>query len=259
MHAGLKIALGVAATSLLAWGTHAMTGQRYIDGLGEKAQAALADTGVEGASVSMEEGQLKRVAVLDGDLPPAERAAAAQAVRNVAGIAEIRWADGYVPADGEDVAVEDCQKKVDQALAGKTITFRSGSAFMPDSSLAVVDAVAVALKDCPEVSIQVSGHTDLNGSEDVNQRVSEMRAQRVADELAKRGIPQTQIAAQGLGESQPAIEGTGAEADEANRRIEFAVSAPAAGSSATSEPAEDAAPDEATDASEDTPTKEGEE
>lgn len=241
MHAGLKIAIGVAATSLLAWGTHAATGQRYVDGLGEKAETALAESGVEGASVTMQDGQLARIAVLDGDLPPAERARAAAAVRNVYGIADIRWADGYVPAEGSmaEAGVEDCQKKVDQALAGKTITFRSGSAFMPDSSLAVVDAVAVAIKECPEVSIQVSGHTDLNGSEDVNLRVSEMRAQRVAEELAKRGVPQTQIAAKGLGETQPAVEGTGIEADEANRRIEFAVSAPGA------EPAEDAETDPA--------------
>lgn len=242
MNAFTKLLIGGAATSLLAWGAHAAGGERYIAGLGEGATTALAGTDVEGVTVAMAtEPALSRVAVLSGEgLTDEQRAAAEAAVRGVDGVSGVRWAgEGDKSASGGGAqgetataaAVTECQTGVDAAIAEKSINFRSGSAFMPESSLAVVTEVADALKDCDGLNVAVGGHTDATGSAEVNQNLSQGRADAVAAALTERGIAADRITATGFGSTKLKVPGDGA--NEANRRIEFTVSGAAA--SATTE------------------------
>ena len=229
-----KFLVGVAGTSLLAWGAHAMTGAGYIDGLEEQGRAALAAGNFDGATLTMARDPLSRVAVLDGVDDPALRAKIEAAVLATPGIASVRWAgdDGAAGAaaaagdgDGDGSggataeAVTACQSDVDTLMADKVITFRSGSAYMPESSLKVVDEVAAAIKDCDGMTIAVGGHTDATGSDEVNTTISQARADAVAAALTERGIDAGRITAKGFGSSQPKVPGDGA--NEANRRIEF--------------------------------------
>lgn len=232
-----KLLIGGAATSLLAWGAHAAGGEKYVAGLGEGATAALAGAEVEGVTVAMAtEPALSRVAVLSGEgLSDEQRAAAEAAVRGVDGVSEVRWAgegdDAGAGGDGDGdagdaataAAVTECQTGVDAAIAEKSINFRSGSTFMPDSSLAVVTEVADALKNCSGMTVAVGGHTDATGSAEVNQNLSQGRADAVAAALTERGVAADRITATGFGSTQLKVPGDGA--NEANRRIEFTVSA----------------------------------
>ena len=226
-----KFLVGVGATSLLAWGAHAMTGENYIAGLESRASAALQGGDFAGVDLAMARDPLARVAVLSGITDPAARARAEAAVLAVPGISAVRWADAAAAdaaaAPAASVAeVAACQQDVDATMQGKVITFNSGSAYMPDSSLAVVDEVANAIRDCAGMAIAVEGHTDASGSAEVNQTLSQARADAVSAALATRGIAADRISATGFGSSQPVTPGDGYNA--ANRRIEFKLGAGAA-------------------------------
>ncbi len=227
----MKLLIGGAATSLLAWGAHAVGGEAYIKGLDKDAKAALTSSGVEGVDVHMQqEPSLSRVAILSGEgLTDEQRAAAEEAVRGVDGVSGVRWAGegddaAADSADGETTtpsaeAVDACQKNVDAVTNAETITFRSGSSYLSPQSLRIVDAVADALKECDGMTVAVEGHTDSSGSAQVNTKMSQARADAVAAALSERGISADRVSAKGFGPDKP-LEGKSA-ADAANRRIEF--------------------------------------
>jgi outer membrane protein OmpA-like peptidoglycan-associated protein len=82
--------------------------------------------------------------------------------------------------------------------------------------------VAVAIL-CPEVIIQVEGHTDSTGPMAYNQRLSERRAESGATVLNTRGIWKEQLATIGYGETRPIASNRTAAGRAKNRRIEFKV------------------------------------
>ncbi|MCP5396246.1 MAG: OmpA family protein [Sphingomonadaceae bacterium] len=236
-----KFLVGAAATSLLAWGAHTVHGDAYVSHIGEHVGEALQDASVEGVTASMQTDPLSRVVVLAGDVDDATRAKAEAAALAVSGVSRVVWAgaDGSASASANadatavDTASEEevatCQGNLDELMASKVINFRSGSAYMPESSLAVVDEVASALKGCAGMAIAVGGHTDATGSAEINQRLSQERADAVAAALAERGVDAARITATGYGSSKPKVPGDGA--NDANRRIEFTLgnaAAPAA-------------------------------
>ena len=84
--------------------------------------------------------------------------------------------------------------------------------------------LARAAEACPDVTIEVEGHTDAEGSDERNQPLSERRAQSVVDYLAERGVPVERMKAVGYGASQPVVPNDTSENMARNRRIEFRVS-----------------------------------
>ncbi|MCB2089234.1 MAG: OmpA family protein [Sphingomonadaceae bacterium] len=238
-----KFLVGAAATSLLAWGAHAVGGESYIDSIGTNATSALQGAGLDGVTAIMPSEPLSRVVVLKGDVDDATREKAEAAVLAVPGVSRVMWDSDYengafgdraadAAATGEtasEAEVATCQGNLDELMASKVINFRSGSAYMPESSLVVVDEVASALKGCDGMAIAVGGHTDATGSAEINQQLSQERADAVAAALAERGVDAARITATGYGSSKPKVPGDGA--NEANRRIEFTLgntAAPAA-------------------------------
>jgi OmpA-OmpF porin, OOP family len=133
--------------------------------------------------------------------------------------------------------VKNCQAEVDAVVKGKTINFTSGGAKIAPDSLPLIDAVAKAAKDCAGTNIEVSGHTDAQGNDAYNQRLSEERANAVVAALAERGIPTDRMTPKGYGETKPLDPGSSPEALAKNRRIEFGVSAAAAAPAAADKPA----------------------
>ena len=71
--------------------------------------------------------------------------------------------------------------------------------------------------------LTIYGHTDDQGAETYNQRLSERRAQAVERYLAQAGVSQEIMHAEGLGESSPRAAGASEEARQENRRVEIAV------------------------------------
>ena len=80
----------------------------------------------------------------------------------------------------------------------------------------------IVVKQNPYTAI-VIGHTDTMGSEQYNIGLSERRAQRVRQELIRRGIPENIITTKGMGESELLIETADEVAEARNRRVEIDV------------------------------------
>lgn len=77
----------------------------------------------------------------------------------------------------------------------------------------------------PDTDIVVVGHTDSDGSETYNQKLSEKRAASVLSFLTSKGISEARLISQGLGESQPRVSNETKEGKAQNRRVEFSITA----------------------------------
>ena len=99
------------------------------------------------------------------------------------------------------------------------LRFEKGSARIENSSLGSLDGLLRLLQQNLGVVVQVNGYTDNVGSEDTNQRLSQRRADAVADYLIKQGIDAFRITTLGYGERRP-VAGNGTEQGRLkNRRV----------------------------------------
>ena len=80
------------------------------------------------------------------------------------------------------------------------VTFATGSYTINQTFRNTLDAVASSLVQYPDSLIDVYGYTDSTGSDAFNQRLSEQRAQAVANYLTSRGVSAARIRSQGFGE-----------------------------------------------------------
>jgi OmpA-OmpF porin, OOP family len=243
MEAGSKILIGAALTALLAWGSHSAMdgGVKFVTGLEAKAQAALTSNTISGVTAVVERTpQLKRVIILSGDKTDAEKADIIAKMKAIPGVADARWDTGpvaakvdvapaKVEAPASTAAIAACQQDINKVMAGKTINFQSGSAYLAENNT-VLDEVAAALKPCAGMAVEVQGHTDLSGAPETNQTLSQDRAERVVAAMVAKGVPAERLTAKGYGSSRPLENTRSAAANAKNRRTVFAIAASAAAS-----------------------------
>lgn len=110
-----------------------------------------------------------------------------------------------------------------QVMSFANIYFDSGSATIKTESYSVLDGIADLLIANSSSRIEVSGHTDSQGSESSNQSLSERRAAAVKDYLVRRGVPASMLTVVGYGELRPVATNDTADGRARNRRIEFRV------------------------------------
>lgn len=91
------------------------------------------------------------------------------------------------------------------------------------STLAILDKTAKFLMESPNFVIEIAGHTDDQGNDAYNLKLSLARANTVRDYLIHLGVPASQLSAKGYGESSPLVSGTSPSARNANRRTEAIV------------------------------------
>ncbi|WP_298550331.1 OmpA family protein [uncultured Algibacter sp.] len=103
----------------------------------------------------------------------------------------------------------------------KTILFDTGKATIKAQSEAVLADIIGILKEYSTAKFTVEGHTDSVGSEKLNQRLSDSRANSVKEYLIQNGIDAFRLSALGYGESNP-IDSNKTRAGRANnRRVEI--------------------------------------
>ena len=86
-----------------------------------------------------------------------------------------------------------------------------------------VRRIAAVLQQYPDHQISVEGHTDSEGSDAYNQRLSEERASSVRAALVAGGVDPAKITSRGFGESQPVASNSTAAGRQQNRRVEVVV------------------------------------
>jgi OOP family OmpA-OmpF porin len=125
------------------------------------------------------------------------------------------------PASAVDATV--CQQLFAELLAIGKIRFLSGQANIDNDSRGLMDRLVEIALRCPTASLEISGHTDTDGDEDANMRLSERRAQAVLEYMLRAGLPGDRLVAVGHGQEQPVASNDTAEGKAQNRRIEFTV------------------------------------
>jgi OOP family OmpA-OmpF porin len=155
---------------------------------------------------------------------PAEAAAPVEAVAAEPVSAEQPAGPVATDATKDAYSNEECLNRFEVLSRTGSIYFRIASARLDPQSRPVLDAVLDVVTKCPQLKVEVSGHTDSDGDDAANQRLSERRAKSVAEFLVTAGAAQAQIGAVGYGESRPIAANDTDKNKGLNRRIEFSAS-----------------------------------
>ena len=121
----------------------------------------------------------------------------------------------YVPS------AQECLAQINGLLSERKINFEPGSDRVDLEGHELLDDLADVFKTCGEIPLEIAGHTDSQGREEMNQKLSQSRAQAVLVELQRRRILTSSFVAKGYGESQPIAPNDTEDGRETNRRIEF--------------------------------------
>jgi outer membrane protein OmpA-like peptidoglycan-associated protein len=76
----------------------------------------------------------------------------------------------------------------------------------------------------PGLRLEVEGHTDNTGSDELNQTLSEQRAETVRRYLVEQGLADGSVTARGFGKAMPVADNGTAAGRQKNRRVEIVVS-----------------------------------
>lgn len=116
-----------------------------------------------------------------------------------------------------------------QTARGEVVTFGDvlfalGKADVNSGAYANLDKLADYLKKNPERKVLIEGFTDSTGSDQVNLKLSQARADAVARELTNRGIAYDRITTRGYGKAYPVASNVNATDRALNRRVEVTIS-----------------------------------
>lgn len=103
--------------------------------------------------------------------------------------------------------------------ASEKIYFNTGSATIKAESFPELDGLAKILKDHPEVEASIEGHTDSEGNDAANLKLSKARAKSVKDYLISKGVEADHLSSEGYGETKPIADNKTAEGRAQNRRV----------------------------------------
>ena len=105
-------------------------------------------------------------------------------------------------------------------LNGNVLFAYNQSNLMPEAR-SELDSLMAKLQGADVVSVKVIGHTDSQGSDAYNQKLSERRASSVAAYLLSQGLAPDKLTSEGRGESQPVADNDTEEGRAQNRRVEL--------------------------------------
>ena len=105
------------------------------------------------------------------------------------------------------------------------IQFATGSATLLPASMPVLNDIVTVLKDAPAIKLRIEGHTDSDGNDEFNLKLSQDRAESVLAYLTSRGVDASRLVAQGFGETTPIDTNRTTTGKANNRRVEFHITA----------------------------------
>jgi OOP family OmpA-OmpF porin len=104
--------------------------------------------------------------------------------------------------------------------------FDWGKPDVTGDAAAVIDQAAAAYRQRPGERLLIAGHTDRSGSVSYNRLASRRRAEAVRDELARRGVPASEMSVVAYGEEQPIVPTEDGVREVQNRRVEIRLEPP---------------------------------
>ena len=132
----------------------------------------------------------------------------------------VDYIDMPKPVD-DSLTASQCVNKIEETLRVRKINFEPGSDRVDLAGHETLDNIAKILLNCGDIRLEIGGHTDSQGREQMNLNLSQSRANSVLFELQRRRVLTKNIIAKGYGESQPIAPNDTEQGREINRRIEF--------------------------------------
>jgi len=128
-----------------------------------------------------------------------------------------------VPPDG-------CPKKYNLVVVTEkkielkqTVFFDTNRATIKRVSFPLLDDVAQAMLDNSTIKVDVEGHTDSQGKDAFNKKLSQKRAESVRKYLIGKGVAGDRMVPKGFGEDVPIADNRTADGRAQNRRVEFVI------------------------------------
>jgi outer membrane protein OmpA-like peptidoglycan-associated protein len=112
--------------------------------------------------------------------------------------------------------------QADRLVTLEPVHFETGKANILPQSFPLLDEIAATLVSNPDLGrVRVEGHTDSQGGESFNMKLSAARAEAVVRYLVERGVPASRLLAKGFGATQPLTTNRTEQGRAQNRRVEF--------------------------------------
>lgn len=130
---------------------------------------------------------------------------------------------GHFPS-ARSLNPEDCDDYLTALLNRTRIHFETNSAELSSRSAELLENVGHVMKLCPNMKIEVAGHTDSKGAADYNLSLSKARARSVVNYLVRvDGVARDQLRPTGYGDTRPVARNNSERGRARNRRIEMVV------------------------------------
>ena len=113
------------------------------------------------------------------------------------------------------------KKFTDTKIVTHGINFDVNKAIIKPESMGTLNGIVQILKDNPDVKFEVGGHTDSDGDDALNLKLSQTRADAVRTQLISMGIDASRLTSKGYGKTKPISDNTTIEGKANNRRVEF--------------------------------------
>ncbi|MBK9448301.1 MAG: VCBS repeat-containing protein [Bacteroidetes bacterium] len=126
-------------------------------------------------------------------------------------------------ANGVTQDIELVKFEVGMKIVLKNIFYDVAKATLRPESVAELDRLVRIMEQNPTLVVEIGGHTDSDGSDVYNEKLSQARSQSVVDYLLDAGIAENRLVAKGYGEKEPVAPNDTKENKQLNRRTEFGV------------------------------------
>jgi OmpA-OmpF porin, OOP family len=113
--------------------------------------------------------------------------------------------------------------KKDRIDIKQQVHFATGKSMVRPDSRALLNQVVQVLNDYPKMRVSIQGHTDSQGGEALNMRLSQERAEAVREYLVEKGVAPERLEALGYGPTKPIATNRTAKGRSLNRRTEFRI------------------------------------
>lgn len=126
---------------------------------------------------------------------------------------------GVASQQGCPEITEEVTKRIE--YAAKKIYFNTNSTKLLAKSYNALNDVIAILNENTSVKLKIDGHTDSDGSDAFNLKLSDGRAASVKNYLLSKGIDESRLISEGFGESMPIADNKTAAGKQQNRRVEM--------------------------------------
>ncbi len=169
-----------------------------VDGIGDNSDADISDMDGDGVSDSQ-------------DIYPND---------------DSRWSNEQIETSSNDENLNSynpCSIDIGSITSHTMIYFQTGSSIVNSEGIGLLRKLAALLNDCPFYYVNIIGHTDLRGSQSMNQQLSDLRAANVETQLIDLGVYHRRINTSGVAASSPTSDNTTTDGLAGNRRVEIAL------------------------------------